>query len=296
MVRLVTYMPTYSPDAEAEPDVTQRTAGRLSNAQITDRLTRLQWKTRARPWCYMDAIDTVVNTRPDAGLQVVDAASAASVKSLLIEHSSERDSGHYRFISRPDKESQWKLLNDVLVSDDFSSDFFIYTSSDVLWLDDWVSKALEEFDRDPNLLLLFPTVSDGDRAAPWQIAPGPVDQNPFEPPFQAAARAPVCNAYAFMARMDLFKAYGGYPTLFRNCFTESFLSYLCEALGGTMKVAPRCWAFHHNGVDKWTGPSGTYAYESEKAKFDGVMDRVQDARIRGKMTKEFLKEVLWKKT
>ncbi len=60
-----------------------------------------------------------------------------------------------------------------------------------------------------------------------------------------------------------------------------------------MRLAPRSWVFHHNGVDAWAGEGGLYNYTAEHAVFDEMMDVVQQARMDGKMTIEFLKSVLY---
>ena len=82
-------------------------------------------------------------------------------------------------------------------------------------------------------------------------------------------------------------------TVFRNCFTESFLNYQCEAMGGKMRLMPRGWVFHHNAVDAWTGDGGSYNYLGERHVFDRVIDKLHVARIEGRMSVEFLKDLLY---
>ena len=299
MSRIVAYMPTYAPDAGDE-DGHGRPLARITMDEIAKRINILGRKSRARPYIYMDCIDSIVNQRPDIELVVADARSSDIVRERLELH--HRQSGGYQLAFYPEKMSQWMVFNDILArhaKDD--TEYFIYTSSDIIWPSDWVEAALKEFDADPKLLLLFPTVNVGDMSMPLQLAPGPCDMDLIDPADHMesagvrAARAPCCNMYVAMFRMDLLRAYGGYPDLWRNCFTESFLYYMCEAMGGKMRLAPRCWCYHHNGVDVWVGPGGFYHYTAEKPVFDRVMDEVQYARSQGTCDVAFLKNLLYRK-
>jgi hypothetical protein len=137
-------------------------------------------------------------------------------------------------------------------------------------------------------------VNNGDSNLPCQVAAGPKDEDPMFPPYQTFGRAPVLNAYVMIFRMDFLNTYGGYPTLFRNCFTESFLHYLCEAMDGQQKLLPRGWCFHWGTVDIWQVNGSHYHYKEEKGLFGATMDAVQEALKSGKMTVDFLKKVLWK--
>jgi len=295
---ILAYMPTYSPDAGVE-DGCGRPLIRLSNEQIANRINTLGNKSRARPFIYMDCIDSVVNTRPDVDLVVADARSSDIVREGLSAH--HKQSGGYQLAFYPGKMSQWALFNDILArhaTDD--TKYVVYTSSDIIWCMDWVEECIREFDKDPSLQILFPTVNSGDVAIPIQLAPGPKDIDLVDPADHmeclgmAAAKAPCLNMYAAIFRMDFLKAYGGYMTAFRNCFTESFLYFQSEAMGGKMRLCPRAWCYHHNGVDVWVGEGGFYHYSAEKPKFDRMMREVQAMRAAGKCDVPFLREILYK--
>lgn len=298
MTKILAYMPTYAPDAKEE-ESHGRTATRLTTEQIAERTNRLQHKSRTRPWVYMDCIDSITNMRPDIQLIVADARSSDTVRGPLSEH--HRTAGGYTLNFYPEKMSQWALFNDVMakyMADD--TEYVVYTSSDIIWYEsDWVAEAVKEFEKDPNLQILFPCVNSGDVAIPIQLADGPRNMELIDPGKHmdclgmSAARAPCLNAYAIIFRADFFRKYGGYPTAYRNCFTESFLYYMAEAMGGKMRLMPRGWVYHHNGVDVWIGNGGFYHYAAEKPTFDKMMDRVQEARALNEMTPEFLKSVLY---
>ena len=286
-------MPVYSPNQEASHQNT-RPYSRMSNADIEKRMNNIGDGSREKPWVYMDAIDTVLNVRPDIKLVVADARSTESIREELKKHS-DAGGGKYTLAFYPEKMSQWILLNDVWKRFGSSNtEYFVYTSSDILWGPDWIAEAVREFEKDPTLQIIFPCVQSGDPNLPSQIAPGARDMDMFEPPYQHAARAPVMNAYAMIFRIDFLKTYDGYPTIFRNCFTESFLFYLCEAMGGKIRLMPRGWCYHANGIDAWRDETGYYGYDSEKEAFERIMTEVQEARMEGKMTPEFLKKVLYK--
>lgn len=254
--------------------------------------------SRLRPWAYMDCIDSVLNVRPDLDLVVADARSTDSIRAELLKH--QQAGGAHDLALYPERASQWAVLNQVLRTHGTDrTKYFVYTSSDIIWTHDWVGEAIKEFERDPALMIVFPCVNSGDPAMPLQVASGPRDEDLIDPADHMdcegarAARAPCLNAYAFVMRMEFLKAYGGYMTLWRNCFTESFLHYQCEAIGGKMRLMPRGWCFHHNGIDGWVGEGGFYNYTAEKPLFDRVMDTVLAARSEGKMTKEFLRSILY---
>lgn len=298
MTRILAYMPTYAPDAKSE-DQCGRPFIRLTMDEIAKRINELGRKSRGRPAIYMDCIDSIVNQRPDVELVVADARSSDEVRQGLAEH--HKAAGGYELAFYPEKMSQWVVFNDVLARHaKEDTEYFIYTSSDIIWANDWVSAALKEFDEDPSLQILFPMVNTGDMAMPLQLAPGPCDMDLIDPADHMnsigvqAARAPCLNAYVIIFRMDFLKTYGGYPTIFRNCFTESFLYYMAQAMGGKMRLAPRCWCYHHMGVDVWIGEGGFYHYSAEKPTFDRIMDEVQYARSKGTMDVAFLKSVLYK--
>lgn len=292
MSEILAYMPTYAPDTEACTGEA-RPYTRLTHPQIAERVNRLQYLSRLRPWMYMDVIDSIVNVRPDIELVVADARSTNSMRDQLSLH--QKASGGYALALYSDKASQWWLMNDVVARHATpNTKYVIYTSSDILWTMDWVAEALKEFDKDPTLQILFPCVSSGDdHFLPCQVAPGPQDTGLIDPPYQDAARAPVLNGYVFIMRREFLEMYGGYPTVFRNCFTESFLYYMCEAMGGRMRLMPRGWCYHHNGGDAWTGPGGSYHYTAEKPLFDEIMDKVQEARAGNRMSVSFLKGLLY---
>lgn len=297
MSEILAFLPTYAPSAGEENPHGRETI-RLTTQQIADRVNTLGQNSRTRPYVYMDCIDSVINSRPDVHLVVADAKSSDIVREGLATH--HKNTGGYELAFYPEKMSQWALMNDVMkhhVTDD--TKYVVYTSSDIIWVMDWVGEAIKEFEADPSLMILFPTVSTGDPSIPIQIANGPKDI-PLVDPAQhmgclgmTAARAPCLNAYAIIFRIDFFKQYGGYPDVYRNCFTESFLYYMAQAMGGKMRLMPRGWVFHHNGVDVWVGTGGFYHYTAEKPTFDKMMDAVQKAREDGKMTPEFLKSVLY---
>ena len=286
MTKIVAYMPTYA-QIEAQP--VTRSYGKLPQDMI---IRRLQDRANmARPAMYMDAIDSVLSIRPDIKLVVADGRSTDSVRDGLMEHNKYSNDG-YLLALYENKESQWKLFNDIFKHAE-DADYFIYTSSDIIWTMDWVSEAIKEFEKNPKLQILFPTMSNGDRHCACQIADGPKDKDPFPPPYQQAAKAPVLNAYVMMFRMDFLRTYGGYPTAYRNFYTERFLWYLCEAIGGQMMVLPRGHCFHWDGGDKWSENGSTYYYNEEFEKFEDMMNRLQFAKGMGKMNVEYLKKLLY---
>ncbi len=305
MTQIVAYLPTYSPFTDAAPLLRPYT--RLSQEEISKHLQAQErhiWM--AKPSMYMDAIDSVRNIRPDIRLVVGDGRSTDSIRSEMWKHFHQSDLPNnpdgtaagvpYEFRTYPDKMSQWLIFNDVLKSQcGPETKYFIYTSSDIIWQMDFVAEAIKEFEKNPKLQILFPTMSSGDGNANWQLATGPRDADPFVPPYQEAAKAPVCNAYVMMFRMDFLRTYGGYPTLFRNCYTESFLYYMCQAMGGEMRVLPRGHCFHWNEGDKWTENGSTYYYNQEFELFEGVMNNLQFAKGLGGLTVPFLKNLLYRK-
>ncbi len=192
--------------------------------------------------------------------------------------------------------SQWVIFNDIIrkyTTPD--TEYVAYSSSDVIWQMDWVEEAIKAFEKDPKLQILFPCVNNGDINLPCQIASGPRDLDPFPPPHQVAGRAPVLNAYVMIFRMDFFKTYGGYPDFFRNCFTESFLHYMCEAMGGELMLLPRGWCYHYGTGDLWNGTGSAYYYNEEKLTFDAVMNKVLMHKAMNIMNVEFFKKSLYKK-
>lgn len=294
MAEILCYIPTYAPKTEACADY-PRPYTRLSHVELAERLTKLQYLSRLRPWIYMDVIDSVLNVRPDIDLVVADARSTDSIRQQLSLH--QKASGQYHLALYDNPDSQWRVFNSVLANHATAdTKYFVYSSSDIIWTMDWVAEAIREFDVDPSLQIIFPRVSSGDADfLPCQVAGGPEDAPLIDPPYQDAARAPVLNAYAMIFRMEFLKTYGGYPTRFRNCFTESFLYYMCEAMGGKMRLMPKGWCFHHNGVDAWTGEGGSYNYTAEKPLFDKVMGEVQEARCaeRPYLSVSYLKGLLY---
>lgn len=300
MTRILAYCPTYAPDAGVE-DGCGRPLLRLTNQQIADRINTLGARSRGRPYVYMDAIDSVINTRPDVELVVGDARSSDIVREGMTVH--HRNSGGYELAFYPEKMSQWVVFNDILARHaKEDTEYFIYTSSDIIWAMDWVAEALLEFEKDPTLQILFPCVQSGDVAIPIQLAQGPRDLPLIDPADHmdcigmAAARAPCLNMYVAIFRMDFLKTFGGYMDAYLNCFSESYLYYQCEAMGGKMRVLPCGWCYHHNGVDVWVSEKGFYGYTAEKPVFDSMMDKVLEARSAGKMDVAFLKDILYRKS
>lgn len=305
MSEILAYMPTYSPSTEADTQY-PRPYSRSNNQDISQRL--FPPTGRIKPWVYMDAIDSILNTRPDIQLVVADGRSTESIRAELQKHQREAQLEHnemawsgqaapasYTLELYPEKMSQWVILNDIYHKYATSeTKYFVYTSSDVIWFQDWVAEAIKAFEKDPKLMLLFPTVSAGDPNLPCQVATGPQDIDPIFPPYQKEAKAPVLNAYAMIFRIDLLRKYDGYPTLFRNCYTESFLHYLCVAMGGDMKLLPRGWCYHHGTVDIWEENGSYYYYNEEINLFQNTMNKVQMMHGMDMMTPEFLKETLWK--
>lgn len=284
-------MPTYSPADESDTEHS-RPHTRLGTQEIFERIASGYGKKK--PWVYLDAIDSILNVRPDIHLVVGDGRSTDSIRTDLQKHH-DISCGIYSLALYPEKMSQWLIFNDILnthAKDD--TKYFVYSSSDIIWKTDWVAEAIKEFDKNPKLQILFPCVSSGDANLPCQIAPGPRDIDTMFPPYQKAAKAHVLNAYAIIFRMDFLRTYGGYPTAFRNCFTESFLSYMCEAMGGEMRLLPRGWCYHHNGVDIWaeTGKS-YYYYNEEKFKFQTIMDEFLMYKAMNMATVDYLKKVLY---
>lgn len=307
MPEIVCYLPTYSPTTEADISY-PRPYSRLTGDQIASRASNSY--SRLKPWVYMDAIDSILNTRPDIKLIVADGKSTDSIREELKKHHHEAHletceatlhdqrpvPAEYILELYPEKMSQWVIFNDIVKKYTTpDTKYFVYSSSDVIWAHDWVAEAIKAFEKDPKLQILFPTVSNGDPNLPCQIATGPQDMDPILPPYQQAARAPVLNAYAMIFRMDFLRAYGGYPDAFRNCFTESFLAYMCEAVGGEMRLLPRGWVYHHGAVDIWADTDKSYYYyNEEKLKFEEVMNSVLIFKAMNQMTKEMLKQKLYK--
>lgn len=292
MSKILAYCPTYSPNQEATNHY-PRSYERMTNIAIEKRINSLGTNSREKPFIYFDAIDSVCNVRPDIKLVVADARSTDSIREELKKHHAASDETYILALYQ-EKLSQWKLLNDVWKR--FSSEeteFLVYTSSDILWGPDWIAEAEKEFAKDPTLQIIFPCVNNGDPNLPCQVVPSARDMDMIEPPYQHAARAPCLNSYAFIMRREFLDTYGGYMTAYRNCHSESFLFYQCEAMGGKMRLAPRCWTFHHSGVDAWAGEGGLYNYTHEHEYFDAMMDKIQIARMNGKMTVDFLKTVLY---
>lgn len=290
MSEILCYTPTYSPFIEADP-VSLRPYSRLPQDQIVTHIKDDKWRTK--PYVYMDAIDSILNTRPDIKLVVADGRSTDSIRQSLSWH--QQESGSYTLELYPERMSQWVLFNEVIKNHVTpETKYFVYSSSDVLWFQDWVSEAIREFEKNPKLQILFPLVSQGDGNIPCQVSPGPINRDPIKPPYDQHGLAPVLNAYVVIFRMDFLRAYGGYPTLFRNCYTESFLHYLCEAIGGEMRILPRGWCFHWGLVDKWEENGSHYYYNEEKILFQETMVKLQMMRAAGFMNKDMLKKLLWK--
>lgn len=291
MSEIVAYIPTYSPDTEADASEL-RSYSRLNNEQIQVRVD--SGHGTIKPWMYMDSIDSVLNIRPDIKLVVADGKSTDSIRHDLTKHHYESGAA-YDLALYAEKKSQWWIFNDLIEKyTTQDTKYFIYTSSDVVWQMDWVTEAIKEFERNPKLQILFPCVSKGDPNLPCQVADGPRDLDPVFAPYQSHARAPCLNAYVMIFRMDFLRTYGGYPTLFRNCFTESFLHYMCEAMGGEMRLMPRGHVFHYGEGDKWTSPGSAYYYTEEALFFQEIMNKVLMHKAMGMMTPEYLKKTLYK--
>ena len=289
MSRIIAYIPTYS-QTEAEP--LERPYTRLSNDEIAAHFT--DDKYRSKPSMYMDVIDSIINTRPDVKLVVADGRSTDSVRGGLIAHHYQANA-EYDLMLYAGKKSQWWIFNDILAKyATEETEYFIYSSSDVIWQMDWVEEAIKAFEANPKLQILFPCVNRGDPNLPSQIATGPRDIDPIIPPYQPAARAKVLNAYVMIFRMDFLRTYGGYPTAWRNCFTESFLNYMCEAMGGEMRILPRGWCFHWGEGDKWTDGGSPYYYTEEKGVFDAIMNDVLMHKAMNLMSVDFLKKKLYR--
>lgn len=206
------------------------------------------------------------------------------------------ESGGYELKLYPEKMSQWVIFNDIIDNyTDQNTEYFVYSSSDVIWKMDWVGEAIKEFERNPKAQILFPCVNCGDQNLPCQIASGPRDMDPISPPYQEEAKAPVLNAYAMIFRMSFLRTFGGYPTIFRNCFSESFLHYMCQTVGGEMFLLPRGWVHHYGTVDIWQGNGSPYYYNEEKMLFQDVMNKIQMAKGMRMMSVDFLKKTLYKK-
>ncbi len=291
MSKVICYMPTYSPSTEANK-VNIRPYTRATNQEIDSRLANKNGM--AKPSMYMDAADSILNVRPDIKLVVADGRSTDSIREEMHRH--HEQSGGYTFLEYPEKKSQWWIFNNIYQNHlDSDTEYFVYSSSDVIWKMDWVAEAIKEFERNPKLQILFPTVNNGDINLPCQLADGPRDVDPILPPYQKEAKAPVLNAYAMIFRMDFLKTYGGYPTVFRNCFTESFLHFMCEAMGGEMRLMPRGWVYHWGIGDTWGGEYGSaYYYNEEKFVFQEVMNKTQMHKAMNLMDVNFLKKYLYK--
>ncbi len=305
MTEIVCFVPTYSPNVEAQ---TTRSYDRLTQEEIKKRLETTE--ARIKPGVYFDVIDSIINTRPDVHLIVGDGKSTDSIRTALISHNEEAKKEHleavwhgdkadrsaYTLQLYPEKMSQWVIFNDVFEKYTTpDTKYFIYSSSDVIWQMDWVAEAIKEFDKNPALQILFPLVSTGDGNIPFQVSDGPIDRDPSEAPYDQYGKAKVLNMYVAIFRADFLRAYGGYPDIFRNCYTESFLQYLCKAVKGEMKLLPRGHVFHHGTVDIWQENGSYYYYNEEKLIFDTIMNHVQMMDGAGLVSQEFLKKLLWRK-
>lgn len=304
MSEILAFMPTFSPNDECHPRFV-RPYTREGQEAIKSRLGTANG--RLKPGVYLDAIDSILNIRPDIHLVVGDGRSTESIRSALqshnqeaiIEHNEMLWSGHddrsaYTLEFYPKKMSQWKIFNDVYkryATPDMK--YFVYTSSDVVWLHDWVSEAIKEFDKNPKLMILFPTVSSGDGNIPCQVASGPRDLDLQEIPYDIHGKGRVLNMYSAIFRREFLDAYGGYISLFRNNFSESFLDYMCEAMEGEMRLMPRGWAWHWGTVDYWKSESGSpYFFAEEKDKFDITINKVLMMHGAGFANVPFLKNLL----
>lgn len=288
-MKIVCYTPTY---AQTEAELLNRPYTRLSTAEIMVRTKNLE--NRSKPGMYFDAIDSILNNSTKVNLVVADGRSTDSVREGLKKHHKTGSGYSYDLKLYPEKTSQWMLFNDIY-SDSQDADYFIYSSSDIIWHHDWVAEAVKEFEKNPKLQILFPCVSKGDPNLPCQIAREPRDLDPILPPYQDAAKARVLNAYAMIFRMDFLKTYGGYPTAYRNCFTESFLAYMCEAMGGEMRIMPRGHVFHWGEGDKWgVGVGSPYYYNEEKYIFQAMINKLLMHRAMGFVTVDYLKKELYK--
>lgn len=286
-MKIVCYTPTY---CQSEAELLNRPYTRLPQSEIDQRVRNPE--NRSRPGMYFDVIDSILNTRPDINLVVADGRSTDSVRTYLERHHD--SNGGYELKLYPEKMSQWAIFNDIY-NDNKDADYFVYSSSDIIWHHDWVGEAVKEFEKNPKLQILFPCVNKGDPNLPCQIAPGIRNLDPILPPYQDAAKARVINAYAMIFRMDFLHTYGGYPNVFRNCFSESFLNYMCEAVGGEMRVMPRGHVFHWGEGDKWGTEVGSpYYYNEEKFVFQAMMNELLMYRAMGLVNKEYLKKKLYK--
>lgn len=291
MVSTICYIPIYGPTSKPNMDW-PRPLTRLSNQEIKSRIE--SGRGNEKPWMYLDAIDSILNIRPDIKLIVGDGRVSDSLRDIVKKHHLANGAA-YDIMMYDEPQSQWKIFNDIIktyCADD--TKYFIYSSSDIIWHMDWVGEAIKAFEANPKLQILFPLVNRGDPNLPCQIANQPHDIDPILPPFQGAARAPVLNAYAMIFRMDFLRAYGGYPNVFRNCFTESFLAYMCDAVGGEMRLLPRGHVHHYGEGDKWTTPGSAYYYTEERLLFQDVMNKVLMHKAMGRMNVEFLKKTLYK--
>ncbi len=286
MSRIVTYMPTYSPDDGVSSEA-RRPVKRLKVPEIVGRLKK---QFAYRPWAYLDAIDSILNVGGDNQLVVVDGKSTESIREVLKSHNTECYR-QYELKLYPQKLSQWRIFNDVFnqyCKED--TEYFVYTSSDIIWVDNWVEKAIEEFEKFPQVQILFPTLSSAcTNDTPWQMAPGAVDEDSFE--------KELCNAYVMIFRMDFLKKYGGYPNVFRNCFTESFLYDMCREMGGEMRVFPRGWCYHHGAMDKWKMKTDQgityYNFSNDKPRFDKIQYAIEKHKKVGTFSSDVLKELLY---
>ncbi len=95
-------------------------------------------------------------------------------------------------------------------------------------------------------------------------------------------------------RMDFLRTYGGYPNFFRNCFTESFLYFMCEAMGMELRLLPRGWCYHYGTGDMWSDNGSAYYYNEEKLAFDNIMNNVLMHKAMGTMNVDYFKKTLYK--
>lgn len=254
------FMPTYAPKGVVSPGY--RDPRMATYLNLMHRGWNRQYQS---PWTYLDAIDSVFHVlSTHANLVVADFRSSDAFREVLLEHQRGLNAPNYELWFSDAPESPWVALNAVLLNKFMNGTFsyFIHTTSDLIWSQrGWLRECILEMNRDQDCLITYPTVTTAAANVAYQAAPLPEDKDPFT--------VSLANAYCRIFHRDFFAAYGyRYPDIFRNCYTETFLPFMLDALGKTQKMVPRANCAHCEGLDIWEAEDGTtYAAGIEHQQF-----------------------------
>ena len=262
---VLVFMPTYAPNGVVGPGL--RSSGILES-YLT--LMRRGWRRDYHsPWTYLDAIDSIFHVlSTDVHLVVADFRSSDAFRAVLLEHQRAIGAPNYELWFSDKPESPWVAMNKVILDKfkDGTFNYFIHTTSDLLWTQrGWLRECILEMNRDADCLITYPTVSTVAANVAYQGASLPEDKDPFT--------VSLANAYCRIFHRDFLAAYGyRYPDVFRNCYTETFLPLMLDALGKTQKIVPRANCAHCEGLDIWAAEDGTtYAAGLEYQQFLDIL-------------------------